>query len=115
MKYDYYGLKRKLDLFLDLYDEKIINEGWIISSKKCDNCEKYKEDRSLNEEYVYETITGVKKINDEFLFVEKFNTTKHMKTILNSARNKGLVVNDDGLITDVKIPNYVQRTQIYPS
>ena len=38
-----------------------------------------------------------------------------MKTILNSARGKGLVVNDDGLITDVKIPNYVQRTQIYPN
>ena len=105
MKYDYYGLKFKLDSFFDLYDEKIIKEGWIVSSKPCNNCGKYSEDRSVYDEYVYVTTNGVKKINNEFLFIEKFNTTKHMKTIINSARGKGLVVNDDGLILDVKLSN----------
>jgi hypothetical protein len=103
MKYDYYGLRRKLDKFLDLYDEKIISEGWIISSKKCEECSKYQEDRSIYEEYVYETINGNKKINDEFLLIEKFNTNKHLKTILKLARDKGLVVDENGLILDVKL------------
>lgn len=105
MKYDYYGLRRKLDKFLDLYDEKIINEGWIIVSKNCDECSKYSEDRSIYEEYVYETVTGNKKVNNEFLLIEKFNTTKHVKTILKLARNKGLVVDENGLILDIKINN----------
>jgi len=41
MKYDYYGLKSKLDDFLNLYDEDIVKQGWTIISKPCDDCKDY--------------------------------------------------------------------------
>lgn len=33
MKYDYYGLKSKIDDFLNLHDEEIVKQGWTIVSK----------------------------------------------------------------------------------
>ena len=100
MKYDYYGLKSKLDYFLDLNDEKIVKEGWTIISKPCDSCKNFNIDLRYSDPlYCYETTTGKKKYNLDYLFVEKLDKHKQNKTVFNSAKKFGLVITDEGLIT----------------
>ena len=77
MKYDYYGLKSKLDDFLDLHDEEIVKQGWTITSKPCNDCKDYNINlRYSDPKYYYETTSGVKKYNLDYLFVEKIDKNK---------------------------------------
>ncbi len=102
MKYDYYGLKSKLDDFLNLYDEDIVKQGWTIISKPCDDCKDYDINlRYSDPKYCYETTTGIKKYNLDYLFVEKIDKNKQNKTIFASAKKMGLEINDKGLISNL--------------
>jgi hypothetical protein len=102
MKYDYYGLKSKLDDFLNLYDEDIVKQGWTIISKPCDDCKDYDINlRYSDPKYCYETTTGSKKYNLDYLFVEKIDKNKQNKTVFASAKKMGLEINDKGLISNL--------------
>jgi hypothetical protein len=102
MKYDYYGLKYKIDDFLNSHDEDIVKQGWTIISKPCSNCKDYDINlRYSDPKYCYETTTGSKKYNLDYLFVEKIDKNKQNKTIYSSAKKFGIVINDDGLITEL--------------
>lgn len=102
MKYDYYSLKSKVDDFLNLYDEDIVKQGWTITSKPCGNCKDYDINlRYSDPKYCYETTTGSKKYNLDYLFVEKLDKYKQIKTVYSSAKKFGIVINDDGLITEL--------------
>ena len=107
MKYDYYGLKSKLDDFLNLHDEEIVKQGWTITSKPCDDCKDFDiKLRYSDLKYCYETTTGSKSYNLDYLFVEKIDKNKHNKTVYSSAKKFGVVITDSGLITgllDVKL------------
>ena len=103
MKYDYYGLKSKVDDFLNLHVEDIVKQGWTITSKPCNNCKGYDVNlRYSDPKYCYETTTGSKKYNLDYLFVEKLDKHKQIKTVYTSAKKFGIVIDDDGLITDIK-------------
>jgi len=102
MKYDYYGLKSKLDDFLDLHDEEIFKQGWTITSKPCDDCKEYDINlRYSDPKYYYETTSSVKKYNLDYLFVEKIDKKKQNKTVYSSAKKFGIVINENGLITEL--------------
>jgi hypothetical protein len=99
MKYDYYGLKSKIDDFLDLHDEEIVKQGWTITSKPCDDCKDYDINLRFSDvKYCYETTTGSKSYNLDYLFVEKIDKNKQNKTVYSSAKKMGLEINDKGLI-----------------
>jgi hypothetical protein len=99
MKYDYYGLKSKIDDFLDLHDEEIVKQGWTITSKPCDDCKDFDiKLRYSDPKYCYETTTGSKSYNLDYLFVEKIDKNKQNKTVYSSAKKMGLEINDKGLI-----------------
>ena len=71
MKYDYYGLKSKIDDFLNLHDEEIVKQGWTITSKPCDDCKEYDINlRYSDPKYYYETTSGVKKYNLDYLKIK---------------------------------------------
>jgi hypothetical protein len=102
MKYDYYGLKSKLDDFLNLHDEDIVKQGWTITSKPCDDCKEYDINlRYSDPKYCYETTTGNKRYNLDYLFVEKIDKNKQNKTVFASAKKMGLEINDKGLISNL--------------
>ena len=99
MKYDYYGLKSKIDDFLDLHDEDMVKQGWTIVSKPCGDCKDYDLNlRYSDPKYCYETTTGNKKYNLDYLFIEKLEKNKQNKTIFSSVKKYGIIVNDKGLI-----------------
>lgn len=99
MKYDYYGLKFKIDDFLNLHDEEIVKQGWTITSKPCDDCKDFNiELRYSDPKYCYETTTGSKSYNLDYLFVEKIDKYKQNKTILKSIKSFGLEVNENWII-----------------
>jgi hypothetical protein len=103
MKYDYYGLKSKIDDFLDLHDEEIVKQGWTITSKPCDDCKDFDiKLRYSDLKYCYETTTGSKSYNLDYLFVEKIDKNKQNRTVYSSAKKFGIVIEDNGLITDTK-------------
>ena len=102
MKYDYYGLKSKIDDFLNLHDEEIVKQGWTITSKPCDDCKDFNiELRYSDPRYCYETTTGSKSYNLDYLFVEKIDKKKQNKTVYSSAKKFGFVLTDNGLITEL--------------
>jgi hypothetical protein len=102
MKYDYYGLKSKIDDFLDLHDEEIVKQGWTITSKPCDDCKDFDiKLRYSDPKYCYETTTGSKSYNLDYLFVEKIDKNKQNKTVYSSAKKFGFVITENGLITDL--------------
>jgi len=42
MKYDYYGLKSKVDDFWNrTRTEEIVKQGWTIVSKPCNDCKEF--------------------------------------------------------------------------
>lgn len=99
MKYDYYGLKSKIDDFLNIHDEDIVKQGWTIVSKPCDECKDFDiKLRYSDPKYFYETTTGVKRYNLDYLFIEKLDKNKQYKTIFTSVKKYGINVNDKGLI-----------------
>jgi len=102
MKYDYYGLKSKIDDFLDLYDEEIVKQGWTITSKPCDDCKDFDiKLRYSDLKYCYETTTGSKSYNLDYLFVEKIDKNKQNRTVYSSAKKFGFVITENGLITEL--------------
>lgn len=107
MKYDYYGLKSKVDDFLNLYDEEIVKQGWTIVSKPCNDCKDFDINfRYSDPNYCYETTIGSKKYNLDYLFIEKLDKNKQNRTIHSSAKKYGLILNKEGLIMgllDVKL------------
>jgi hypothetical protein len=103
MKYDYYGLKSKINDFLDLHDEEIVKQGWTITSKPCDDCKDYDINlRYSDPKYCYETTTGVKKYNLDYLFVEKIDKHKQNKTIENQAKKLGFEIDKNFLIKNLR-------------
>ena len=99
MKYDYYGLKSKIDDFLNLHDEEIVKQGWTITSKPCNDCKDFDiKLRYSDPKYYYETSTGSKSYNLDYLFVEKINKHKQIKTIENQAKKLGLTLGKNLLI-----------------
>lgn len=99
MKYDYYGLKSKIDDFLNIHDEDIVKQGWTIVSKPCDECKDFDiRLRYSDPKYCYETTIGVKRYNLDYLFIEKLDKNKQYKTIFTSVKKYGINVNDKGLI-----------------
>ena len=102
MKYDYYGLKSKIDDFLNLHDEEIVKQGWTITSKPCNDCKDFDiKLRYSDPKYYYETSTGSKSYNLDYLFVEKINKHKQIKTIFASVKKYGIEIKDNGLITNL--------------
>lgn len=99
MKYDYYGLKSKIDDFLNIHDEYIVKQGWTIVSKPCDECKDFDiKLRYSDPKYCYETTTGSKRYNLDYLFVEKLDKNKQYKTIENQAKKLGLILGKNLLI-----------------
>ena len=99
MKYDYYGLKSKIDDFLNIHDEDIVKQGWTIVSKPCDECKDFDiKLRYSDPKYCYETTTGSKRYNLDYLFVEKLDKNKQYKTIENQAKKLGLILGKNLLI-----------------
>jgi hypothetical protein len=104
MKYDYYGLKSKIDDFLNIHDEDIVKQGWTIVSKPCNDCKDFDINlRYSDPKYCYETTTGNKRYNLDYLFVEKLDKNKQNRTIQSSAKKYGIVLNEQGLI--IGLPN----------
>ncbi len=84
---------------MNLHDEDIVKQGWTITSKPCDDCKDYDINlRYSDSNYCYETTTGNKRYNLDYLFVEKLDKNKQNKTVFASAKKMGLEINDKGLI-----------------
>ena len=102
MKYNYYELKSKVDDFLDEFSEEIVKQGWTIVSKPCDDCKEFDINlRYTDEQYCYETVTGQKRYNLDYLFVEKLDKNKQNKTVFTAAKKMGFDINDKGLISNL--------------
>lgn len=99
MKYDYYGLKSKIDDFLNIHDEDIVKQGWTIVSKPCNDCKDFDVNlRYSDPKYCYETTTGNKRYNLDYLFVEKIDKNKQNKTILKSIKTFGIEIDTNWII-----------------
>ena len=99
--YTYLEFKDKLDSFTEIYGDKMLQEGWTIWSEPSEKYDKVYEKREDNPRYIYETITGVKKVNKDYLFADWIVKGKHTKTLKKLLEKYNIIINDDGLIVEL--------------
>ena len=113
--YPYYEIKEKVDSFTNEYGDLMTHERWTIESRPCKKADLIfnKLERTSDERFVYTTHLGVKKINNDYLFVKRSQTGKSKKSIYSRLSKYGFEINDDGLILNVK--NVEINSNIKPS
>jgi hypothetical protein len=99
--YPYLEFRDKIDTFTEIYGDKMIKEGWTIWSEPSKKYDEVYESRDNDIRYVYETITGIKKTNNDYLFADWIGKGKHMKTLKKLLEGYKIIINEDGLITDL--------------
>lgn len=99
--YPYLEFRNKIDSFTEIYGDKMVKEGWTIWSEPSKKYDEIYESRETDNRYVYETVTGSKKVNKDYLFADWLIKGKHMKTLKNLLENYKIKINDDGLIIEL--------------
>lgn len=102
--YPYYEIKDRVDSFVINYGDKMTKEGWTIESRPCKKTDQIYDIsvRENDERYCYVTLTGNKKVNNDYLFFKRNSNGKQKKSIQVQLNNFGFIFNEDGLITDIK-------------
>jgi hypothetical protein len=102
--YPYYEIKEKVDSFTNEYGDLMTNERWTIESRPCSKSDLIfdKSARTLDERFVYTTLLGDKKVNNDYLFVKRGQTGKSKKSIHSKLLKYGFEIDENGLIFNVK-------------
>jgi len=99
--YPYLELRQKLDLLTEIHGDRMVREGWTIWSEPSKKYDEIYNSRDNDIRYVYETLTGIKKVNKDYLFASWITKGKQIKTLKKLLENYKITINEDGLITEL--------------